>query len=403
MIPNVSRGPSVLQYRVRRALVVATAGLAASCTSSGSTGRAATVTPATQAAPAAPSAREIPARLSDSTFWRLITDFSESGGFFRSDNFVSNETSFQYVIPELQRSIRPGGVYLGVAPDQNFTYLIALKPRIAFIVDIRRQNLIHHLMYKAMIEMAPDRAAFMSLLFARPRPKGVDGDASPEALFNAFANVPTDTVQFATNLAAMTDWLTKRHKFALSAADLTSLEYVYRAFMTAGPDITYAFPNGGGRGFGRWPSFAQLMLESDGQGNNHAYLASETNFQMLKDLETKNLIVPLVGNFSGDKTVRTLGNYLKEHGATVTVFYTSNVEQYLFQQGDDWQRFYANVALLPLDSTSTFIRSLSNGNGFRPGSPNSRSIQLLSSVLETLKAVKDGRVQTYYDMIQLAK
>ena len=406
MIPNVSRGLSVLQYRVRPTLVVAIAGLAASCTSSGASGRTATVTPATRsksAAPAAPSALEIPARLSDSTFWRLISDFSEPGGFFRSDNFVSNETSFQYVIPELERTIRPGGVYLGVAPDQNFTYLIALKPRIAFIVDIRRQNMIHHLMYKAMIEMASDRAAFMSLLFARPRPTGVDGDASPEALFNAFANVPTDTVQFATNLAAITEWLTKRHKFALSAADVQSLEYVYRAFMTAGPDITYAFPNGGGRGFGRWPSFAQLMLESDGQGNNHAYLASETNFRLLKDLETNNLIVPLVGNFSGDKTLRTLANYLKDRGATVTVFYTSNVEQYLFQQGDDWQRFYTNVAMLPLDSTSTFIRSLSNGNGFRPGSPNSRSIQLLSSMLETLKAVKDGRVQTYYDMIQLAK
>ena len=393
----------MLQYRVRHALVFAIAGLAASCTSSGSPAHTATLTPATQAVPAAPAPPEIPARLSDSTFWRLVTDLSEPGGFFRSDNFVSNETSFQYVIPELQRTVRPGGVYLGVAPDQNFTYLIALRPRIAFIVDIRRQNMIHHLMYKAMIEMAPDRAGFMSLLFARPRPKGVDGDASPEALFNAYANVPTDTVQFATNLAAITQWLTKRHGFALTAADLQSLEYVYRAFMTAGPDITYAFPNGGGRGFGRWPSFAQLMLESDGQGNNHAYLASETNFQLLKDLETKNLVVPLVGNFSGDKTLRALGNYLRERSATVTVFYTSNVEQYLFQQGDDWQRFYTNVATLPLDSTSTFIRSLSNGNGFRPGSPNSRSIQLISSVLETLKAVKDGRVQTYYDMIQLAK
>ena len=403
MMPNVSRGLSVLQYRVRHALVVAIVVLAPGCTSSGSTSRPAMVTPATQAATAVPAAPEIPARLSDSTFWRLITDFSEPGGFFRSDNFVSNETSFQYVIPELQRTTRAGGVYLGVAPDQNFTYLVALKPRIAFIVDIRRQNMIHHLMYKAMIEMAPDRAGFMSLLFARARPKGADGDASPEALLNAFANVPTDTVQFATNLAAITQWLTKRHGFALSAADLQSLEYVYRAFMTAGPDITYAFPNGGGRGFGRWPSFAQLMLESDGQGNNHAYLASETNFRLLKDLETNNLIVPLVGNFSGDKTLRTLANYLKDRGATVTVFYTSNVEQYLFQQGDDWQRFYTNVAMLPLDSTSTFIRSLSNGNGFRPGSPNSRSIQLLSSMLETLKAVKDGRVQTYYDMIQLAK
>ena len=356
-----------------------------------------------RASTSATDATRIPTRLSDSAYWALITELSEPGGFFRSDNFVSNETSFMYVIPELQRSTKPGGVYLGVAPDQNFTYLIALKPRIAFIVDIRRQNMIHHLMYKAMIEMSDDRAGFLSLLFARTRPAGLESDATPEALFNAFSAVSPDTMRYAKNLATISDYLTKRKGFGLSANDLQMLDYVYRAFATAGPDITYAFPSGGGRGFSRWPSYAQLMLESDGQGNNRSYLASETNFRALKEMQTNNLLVPLVGNFSGDKTLRAVGRYLKERNATVTAFYTSNVEQYLFQQGDDWQRFYNNVATLPLDSSSTFIRSLSNGNGFRPGSPNSRSVQLLSSVLETLKAVQDGRVQSYYDMIQLAK
>lgn len=346
---------------------------------------------------------EIPERLADTTFWRMITEFSEPGGYFRSDNFVSNETSFQYVIPELQRTTKPGGVYLGVAPDQNFTYLVALQPKIAFIVDIRRQNLIQHLMYKALIETSADRADFMAALFARPRPDGLGAESSVEKLFLAYSLVPADSVRFRKNLAAMTDWLTERKGFALSPNDLQSLDYVYRAFVTAGPDITYAFPNGGGRGFGRWPTYAQLMLESDGQGANRSYLANEANFRVLKSMESRNVIVPLVGNFSGDKTLRSVGRYLKERGATVTAFYTSNVEQYLFQQADDWNRFYANVATLPLDSTSTFIRSLSNGNGFRPGSPNSRSVQLLSSMTELLKAVQDGRVQTYYDMIQLSK
>ena len=349
------------------------------------------------------NAAQIPERLSDSAFWRMVTEFSEPGGYFRSDNFVSNETSFQYVIPELLRSTRQGGVYLGVAPDQNFTYLVALRPRIAFIVDIRRQNMIHHLMYKALIEMAADRADFLAMLFARPRPTGLDATTTADALFAAYAAVSTDSLLVVKNLAAIGDWLTERHGFALSANDLQSLEYVYRAFATAGPDITYAFPNGGGRGFGRWPSFSQLMVETDGQGLNRSYLATDTNFRILKDLETRNLIVPIVGNFSGDKALRAIGQYLKERGTTVTAFYTSNVEQYLFQQGDDWNRFYANVGMLPLDSTSTFIRSLSNGNGFRPGSPNSRSVQLLSSIPELLKAVQDGRVLSYYDMIQLSK
>ena len=94
----------------------------------------------------------IPTKLSDSAFWRLVTDFSESNGFFRSDNFVSNESSYQWVIPDLVRTTKPSGVYLGVGPDQNFTYLVALRPKIAFIFDIRRQNMLTQLMYKALIE-----------------------------------------------------------------------------------------------------------------------------------------------------------------------------------------------------------------------------------------------------------
>src|ERR1043165_1084435 len=66
-------------------------------------------------------AREtLPERLSDTEFWRLSTEFSEAGGSFRSDNFVSNESAFQHVIPQLKKQIKPGGVYLGVGPDQNF-------------------------------------------------------------------------------------------------------------------------------------------------------------------------------------------------------------------------------------------------------------------------------------------
>src|SRR5205809_65578 len=128
----------------------------------------------------------IPARLPDSTFWRLVTDLSEPGGFFRSDNFVSNETSFQSVIPALTRGTKPGGVYLGVGPEQNFTYIVALRPKIAFIFDIRRQNMLTHLMYKAVMEQSADRAEFLARLFSRPRPRSVDTMSTVDALFAAF-------------------------------------------------------------------------------------------------------------------------------------------------------------------------------------------------------------------------
>jgi hypothetical protein len=91
------------------------------------------------------AAGELPSQLSDQEFWRLVTEMSESGGYFRSDNFVSNETTFQFVIPELKNTIKPGGVYMGVGPDQNFTYIVNLEPKISFILDIRRQNMLQHL------------------------------------------------------------------------------------------------------------------------------------------------------------------------------------------------------------------------------------------------------------------
>ena len=75
-----------------------------------------------------------------------------------------------------------------------------------------------------------------------------------------------------------------------------------------------------------------------------------------------NLIVPVVGNFGGPTALRAVGAYLKQHGLTVSAFYVSNVEQYLRQDGI-WDRFCANAATLPVDATSTFIRSARGGFG----------------------------------------
>src|SRR6202012_907154 len=137
---------------------------------------------------AAPTAiaQSLPAKLSDKEFWQLNADFSENNGYFRSENLLSNETGFQYVIPDLLKRIPPGGVYLGVGPEQNFTYIVALQPKIAFIFDIRRGNMIAHLMYKTLLETSLDRAEFLSKLFSRPRPSGLDTNSTPKQLFDAY-------------------------------------------------------------------------------------------------------------------------------------------------------------------------------------------------------------------------
>ena len=58
------------------------------------------------------SAEQLPTRLTDDAFWKLITDFSEPSGTFVSDNFVSNELAFQDVLTSLTDGHKPGGATL---------------------------------------------------------------------------------------------------------------------------------------------------------------------------------------------------------------------------------------------------------------------------------------------------
>jgi hypothetical protein len=354
----------------------------------------------------AAAAQTIPTKLSDSEFWKLVTDYSESNGYFRSDNFVSNENTYQWVIPELQRTTKTGGVYLGVGPDQNFTYLVALKPKIAFIFDIRRQNMLTHLMYKVLLEQSADRADFMARLFSRPRPGGLDTLSTAQAIFAAYQAVPPDSMAYRRNIVAIFDRLQKTHGFKLSDDDTGTINVVYRAFVAYGPDINYNSKMSSAYGRGRMPSWAELQIETDSAGTNRSYMATEANFRALKDLEMNNLVVPLVGDFAGAKAIRSVGQYLKDRNATVTAFYLSNVEQYLFQSEDDWKKFYTNVGTLPLDAASTFIRSVFNGMGYnRSGQFNSymRSQQMLSSMKEQVAMFNVGQLTSYYQVIQTSR
>jgi hypothetical protein len=301
----------------------------------------------------AAAADALPERLGDAEFWTLIGDLSEPDGNFPFDNFLSNETTIQSVIPALKVRAEPGGAYLGVGPEQNFTYIAALRPRIAFIIDIRRQNMLEHLLYKALIELSSDRAEFLSRLFSRTRLAGVGTTSTVDELFAAARRARSDRGLFQRNLKAVRTQLIDHYGFTLGSEDLDRIEYVYNEFYVHGPDLRYSL-TGVSEEF---PAYAELMAETDDAGERHGYLATEQNFRFLKELERNNLIVPLVGDFAGPKALRAVGRYLKEHGATVSVFYTSNVEQYLRPDGA-WGGFCSNVATLPLDTTSTFIRTV---------------------------------------------
>ena len=316
------------------------------------------------------------AALSDREFWSLTEQLSEPEGQFVSnsgspDNLLSNEGSVSVMAAALAERVRPGGVYLGVGPEQNFTYIAAMRARMAFVTDIRRGNLHVHLLYKALFEMSSDRVDFVGRLFSRARPAGLSGASSANQVFAAYLSAaPAAEAVFEANLSAVSAHLTRTRQLPLSAADRTGIEYVYRQFYRFGPDINYVSSTRGTSGSAG--SYARIQSALDGAGAERTYLGSDEAFEYVKSLQRRNLIVPVVGDFAGPKALRAIGANIRARGATIGAFYVSNVESYLKRNGV-WAAFCANVAAMPLDATSVFIRPAG-----RAGTLNAISIETAS-------------------------
>ena len=340
------------------------------------------------ATPRAPRAAAAEASLTDQEFRTLLTSLSERGGAFVTDNIVSNEIAQQDVLPELERTHR--GAYIGVGPEQNLTYVSALKPSIAFVVDLRRGNMLLHLMYKALVEISTDRVDFLSRLFARPQPDGLARDAPPSAIFAAIAATPRSASTADAQLRAIFERLTRVHGLALTRSDRAAIEKTYRAISAGGPNLRGDF--GPVTAMPPWvPSYAEMLSQSAPDGRNRSFVGSEANFATLKSYESRNLIVPIVGDFAGDKALRAVGDYLRRRGTSVGTFYASNVEDYLFRS-DAWTRFFRNLQSLPLDANAIMIRTY-----FTHGSEGMR--EFLDPMRPMLAAFDRGEIHTYEDVI----
>ena len=291
------------------------------------------------------AAETLPSELSDAAYWKLISDFSEPDGYFQLEIVTSNENTYQNPLPELTKTAKFGGVYLGVGPEQNFTYIAAMQPKLAFIVDIRRDMMLEHLMYKAVFEMSADRADFIANLFSRKRPADLAADAPVDIMFRAFVSVPADRKLADENLKAIMARLKAAHHFQLDAEDESRIRAIYLTFFEEGV-ATFRSSFGS-------PGYWSLMTRTDASGKNWSYLVSKENYDRVRAMHQKNLIVPLVGDFAGPKTIQAVGKYVREHEALVNVFYVSNVEDYI---SDRWSTWVKNVASLPSDKSSMLMR-----------------------------------------------
>jgi hypothetical protein len=292
----------------------------------------------------------LPVAMSDQEFWGLIEALSEpAGAFTLSDNFVSNEPHYAEVV----RWLRPsGGAYVGVGPEQNFSYIAALRPAMAFIIDIRRENLNLHLLYKALFELSSDRADFVSRLFSRRRPAGLGPAATIEEIFRQYDDVPPSPEQYSRNSTLVRERLLTTRGLPLSQVDLDWINRAFNAFYADGPKIDFW----GSRAVDSVrPSYRLLMTAQDVTGQSRSFLGTEEGFRCVKELHSRNVIVPVVGDFGGPKAMQRVGNYVREHTDVIHAVYGSNVGVYLTNEGA--RAYCRNLATLPSAPRAWFIES----------------------------------------------
>jgi hypothetical protein len=338
--------------------------------------------------------------LSNEEFGRLSKGLSESAGYFDTDNLISNEASYLHVMGRLKKIGVQGGAYIGVGPDQNFSYIAQIRPQIAYIVDIRRDNLLQHLLFKALFELSRNRIEYLCLLFGRPVP--TDAKSWDTKTLQQMVEFIDRTSARKERFEATRGSIATRVRnfgISLSDADMATIGRIHEAFFEAGLDLRFTSKNRPPRSY--YPTYRDLLLERDLSGKQASFIASEDDFQFLRNLEGANLVVPVVGNLAGEHALAAIANDTAVRGLKVSAFYTSNVEFYLMREGG-FDRYAENVRRLPQSDQSVIIRSyFSGGFGYpHPQSvPGYYSTQLLQTMSSFVREYSSGGYDSYSDLV----
>jgi len=330
-----------------------------------------------------------------SAFGARIAQLSERAGFFDTDNLISNEKSYLHVMPALKSGQVTGGAYIGVGPDKNFSYIAQVRPDIAFIVDIRHDNLLLHLLFKALFSMSDTRVSYMSLLFGRPVPEHLEEwrKADLDALVKYLDDAQTTDAKI-TALRARVDATIRTFGVTLSAADFKTIDRFHRTFIDAGLPLQFQSTGRAPRGY--YPTYRQLLLETDREGQRRNFLASEDDFQFVRSLERRDLVIPVVGDLGGTTALANIARLLTARHETVSAFYVSNVEYYLFGDGKI-QGFVDNLSRLPHTDHSVLIRSVFGGYVLPQTVSGYYSTSMLQPIDDLLQGFANGRYKSYND------
>jgi hypothetical protein len=333
-------------------------------------------------------------------FAQAVERLSEPGGFFDTDNLISNEPSYLHVIGRLADLGVSGGAYIGVGPDQNYSYVAAIKPRVAYMMDIRRDNALQHLMYKALFARSRNRLEFLCRWLGRVAPPDIERwTAAP--IEQVLAQLEAARTDSATSARERRETLAQavRYGVPLSTRDRETILRFHGEFQRLGLDLR--FTSLGRSNAAEYPSLRQLILATDDRGTRSSYLAQEAAWREVKAMHAADRIIPVVGDLAGSHAVKAIGDDVTSRGLMVSAIYTSNAELYVLRDGG-YASFAANVASLPTDGRSVIIRSYFNRGARHPLAVSGYlTTQSLHRVTDFVRRFRAGALTSYWNIVTL--
>jgi len=329
-------------------------------------------------------------------FAQLVGRFSEAGGWFDTDNLISNEKSYLHVVPQLEHAGVSGGVYIGVGPDQNFSYIARIRPEVAFIVDIRRDNLLLHLMFKALFAISRNRMEYLAHLTGTRAPEDIEGwsDASINGIV-AYLDRQTETGEIGVSRRLQE--AVRAFGVPVSDEEMQTIHRFHAELMNR--RLSLRFHSQGRLPRSYYPTYRELLLETDREGRQLSYLASEADYQFLRSLQARGGVIPVVGDLGGTHALSAIGKWMKERNQHLAAFYVSNVEDYLFRS-QDFAQYMDNLNTLPHSERSVVIRSIFGRFGLRDSAPGYYSTSTVQNVREMLSNYSAGKYRTYTELVR---
>jgi hypothetical protein len=324
------------------------------------------------------------------TFARTIAELSGPETGPPADNLVSNEDSYPRVAGELNRLAPERTVYLGVGPDQNFSLIAAARPASAFILDHRRRNVRLHLLHKGLMTLAEDRAGYLSTLTARAPSRTIGNDAPVAQLVEAFRSTAFDRARLDEAVGDVARVLKPVGVLADDEwPDLATIQA-----RLAGPGVEARF-----LALRMYPTLARQVETTSRDGGPGHFLASEASYRLVRDLELRDRVIPIVGDFAGAESLTRLGGWLRREGQRIGVVYVSDVEFFLLRAGR-FAAYIEGLARLPIAEGAVIVRTSTREIDHPERVAGDSSTTIVRSLGRFLEAAKAGRIRAVDDLFR---